>query len=237
MRFTAAVVFVAWCVVIGWVATDSARRGRSGFGWALLVATTNVLGLALWLFLRRRLGVVGGKLSPLKTVLLWFAGVPALIVSALLVLQIGSALVLIQVARIEGAGMAPTLNNQDRLIVDRLAYRLHAPARGDMVMHRYPRDPEKSFVKRVVARGGDTVRSIDGRVYVNDIAVSDDYVPRAYRSHDTWGPHTIQDGEYFVLGDHRNNSSDSRQWGTVPADLIVGRIAVRWWPIPDATIF
>jgi signal peptidase I len=237
VRVAIAVGVVVWCGVIGWVATDSARRRRSWFGWALLLATTNVVGLALWLSVRRRAAVVDAPLAPLKGILLWFAAVPALIAGALLAMQIGSVLLLIQVARVEGNAMAPTLENQDRLIVNRLAYLMHSPVRGDIVMHRYPRDPQKAFVKRVIARGGDTVRSIDGRIYVNDAPISDDYVPRVYRSHDTWGPQTVEDGHYFVMGDHRNNSSDSRQWGTVPAGLIVGRIALRWWPIQDAGTF
>ena len=237
MRIAIAVSVVLWCGVIGWVATDSARRRRSWFGWALLVATTNVLGLALWLSVRRRVAVVDAPLAPLKRILLWFAAVPAVIVGVLLALQIGSVLMLIQVARVEGKAMAPTLENQDRLLVNKFAYLTRAPERGDIVMHRYPRDPEKSFVKRVIALGGDTIRSLDGRVYVNDAPIRDDYVLRAYRSHDTWGPLTVEAGHYFVMGDHRNNSSDSRQWGTVPAALIVGRIALRWWPVQEAGIF
>ena len=234
MRVAVAVGVVVWCAVIGWVATDSARRRRSGFGWALLVAMTNVPGLALWLSVRRRFAVIDAPLTPSKRVVLWFAAAPVLIVGALLVMQVGSALLLLQVARVEGRAMAPTLENQDRLIVNRLAYLMHAPERGDIVMHRYPRDPQKAFVKRVIAEGGDTVRSLDGRVYVNDAPISDAYVSCGYRSHDTWGPLTVEAGHYFVMGDHRNNSSDSRQWGAVPAALIVGRIALRWWPIQDA---
>jgi signal peptidase I len=237
MKVAIAVGLLAWCGVIGWVATDSAHRGRSWFGWALLVATTNVLGLALWLSVRRRVAVVKGPLAPVKRILLWLAALPVLFVGALLAMQVGSVLMLIQVARVDGTAMSPTLENQDRLIVNRLAYLMHAPERGDIVMHRYPGDPRKAFVKRVIARGGDTVRSLDGRVYVNEAPISDGYVLLGYRSHDTWGPHTVEDGHYFVMGDHRNNSSDSRHWGAVPAALIVGRIALRWWPIQAVGLF
>lgn len=82
-----------------------------------------------------------------------------------------------QVARVEGLSMAPTLADQDRLIVNKLEYRLHAPQRGDIVMLYYPVDPNKSFVKRVIAEDGDTVRVVDGRVYVNDVPMRDDFVP------------------------------------------------------------
>lgn len=148
MSTAIAVGIVLWCGVIGWVATDAARRRRSWFGWALLLAMTNVLGLALWLSVRRRVAIIGPPLTPLKRVVLWCAAVPTLFVGVLLVMQVASALLLVQVARVEGQAMAPTLENQDRLIVNRLAYLRHAPERGDIVMHRYPRDPEKSFVKR-----------------------------------------------------------------------------------------
>ena len=96
---------------------------------------------------------------------------------------------------------------------------------------------EKDFVKRVIAREGDTVRIVDGRVYVNDVPLHDDYVPAEFRSHDDWGPQVIQQGYYFVMGDHRNNSSDSRHWGPVPKKYIVGKVKVRWWPLQDARIF
>jgi len=229
--------FVLWCAAIGWVATDAARRHRSWFGWALLVGTTNIFGLALWLIARRRIPVVDVRLTPLKRVLLWLAPVPVLIVSSVLALQVGTLLSLMQVARVEGVAMAPTINNQDRLIVNKLAYLVHPPQRGDIVMHRYPRDPAKTFVKRVIAMGGDTVRSVEGRVFVNDAPLNEGYVASEYRSHDSWGPWTLPEGQYFVMGDHRNNSSDSRTWGLVSADLMLGRIAARWWPIGDVKAF
>jgi signal peptidase I len=142
-----------------------------------------------------------------------------------------------QVARVEGMSMAPTLQDQDRLIVNTLAYRLLDTQVGDIVMLYYPLNPEKMFVKRVIAREGDTVRIVDGRVYVNDVPLHDDYVPAEFRSHDDWGPQVIQQGYYFVMGDHRNNSSDSRHWGPVPKKYIVGKVKVRWWPLQDARIF
>ena len=143
----------------------------------------------------------------------------------------------VQVARVDGLSMAPTLEDHDRLIVNKLVYEIGEPRPGDIVMLYYPLNPEKMFVKRVIAREGDTVRIIDGRVYVNDIPLHDDYVPPEYRSHDDWGPQVIQQGYYFVMGDHRNNSSDSRHWGFVPKKYIVGKVKVRWWPLQDARIF
>ena len=142
-----------------------------------------------------------------------------------------------QVARVDGLSMAPTLEDRDRLIVNKLVYGLGDPRPGDIVMLYYPRDPQKMFVKRVIAKEGDTVRIVDGRVYVNDVALHDDYVPAEFRSHDDWGPTVVDQGYYFVMGDHRNNSSDSRHWGSVPKKYIVGKVKVRWWPIQDVRIF
>jgi signal peptidase I len=143
----------------------------------------------------------------------------------------------VQVARVDGLSMAPTLEDHDRLIVNKLVYELGEPRPGDIVMLYYPINPEKMFVKRVIAKEGDTVRIVDGRVYVNDIPLHDDYVPAEFRSHDDYGPQVVQQGYYFVMGDHRNNSSDSRHWGAVPKKYIVGKVKVRWWPLQDAKIF
>jgi signal peptidase I len=142
-----------------------------------------------------------------------------------------------QVARVEGMSMAPTLQDQDRLIVNKLAYRLGDPKVGDIVMLYYPLKPEKSFVKRIIAEEGDQVRIVDGRVFRNDVPLDDSFVPQEYRSHDDWGPQVIPEGYYFVMGDHRNNSSDSRHWGFVPKKYIIGKVQLRWWPMGHAQVF
>jgi signal peptidase I len=165
-------------------------------------------------------------------VVAWFKTLASAAVYATLIVTFG-----FQVARVEGQSMAPTLEDQDRLIVNKLAYRLGEPRRGDIVMLYYPRNPEKSFVKRVIAEEGDQVRIQEGRVYVNDVPMPDDFVPPEYRSFDDMVPTVVPEGYYFVLGDHRNNSSDSRHWGMVPKKYIIGRVALRWWPIPTARVF
>jgi signal peptidase I len=142
-----------------------------------------------------------------------------------------------QVARVEGMSMAPTLQDQDRLIVNKLAYRIGDPKVGDIVMLYYPLKPEKSFVKRIIAEEGDQVRIVDGRVFRNDVPLDDSFVPQDFRSHDDWGPQVIPEGYYFVMGDHRNNSSDSRHWGFVPKKYIIGKVQLRWWPMGHATVF
>jgi signal peptidase I len=162
----------------------------------------------------------------------WFKTLASAAVYATLIVTFG-----FQVARVEGMSMAPTLQDQDRLIVNKLAYRLGDPHVGDIVMLYYPLKPEKSFVKRVIAEEGDQVRIVDGRVYRNDVPLDDSFVPPEYRSHDDWGPQVIPEGYYFVMGDHRNNSSDSRHWGMVPKKYIIGKVQLRWWPIPQALVF
>jgi signal peptidase I len=167
-----------------------------------------------------------------EEVVAWLKTLASAAVYATLIVTFG-----FQVARVEGQSMAPTLADQDRLIVNKLAYRIGEPQVGDIVMLYYPLRPEKSFVKRVIAAEGDQVRVVDGKVYRNDVLMDDSFVPSDFRSHDDWGPQVIPEGYYFVMGDHRNNSSDSRHWGFVPKKYIIGRVQLRWWPVPHARLF
>ena len=183
------------------------------------------------------LGRVGAE------VIAWVKTLASAAVYATLIVTFG-----VQVARVEGQSMAPTLVDQDRLIVNKFTYRfcisippLHLgcrdPRPSDIVMLYYPVDPDKSFVKRVIAEAGDTVQILDGRVFVNDLPLSDEYVAPDYRSHENHGPEVVPEGYYFVMGDHRNNSSDSRHWGPVPKKYIIGRVQLRWWPVVRARVF
>jgi signal peptidase I len=167
-----------------------------------------------------------------EEVVAWLKTLASAAVYATLIVTFG-----FQVARVEGQSMAPTLADQDRLIVNKLAYRIDEPKVGDIVMLYYPLNPEKSFVKRVVAAENDQVRVVNGRVYRNDVPMDDSFVPTDYRSHDDWGPQVVPEGYYFVMGDHRNNSSDSRHWGFVPKKYIIGRVQLRWWPLAEARLF
>jgi len=142
-----------------------------------------------------------------------------------------------QVARVDGLSMEPTLADHDRLVVNKWIYRVSDPRQGDIVMLYYPVDPEKLFVKRVIAREGDEVRIGSGKVYVNGLALDDEFVPAEYRSFDDFGPQVVPQGYYFVMGDHRNGSSDSRHWGPVPKKYIVGKVQLRWWPPSHARVF
>jgi signal peptidase I len=182
-----------------------------------------------------RLSIEGGSLRMervVEEIIAWLKTLASAAVYATLIVTFG-----FQVARVEGHSMAPTLADQDRLIVNKLAYRIGEPHIGDIVMLYYPLVPEKSFVKRVIASEGDQVRIVGGKVYRNDALMDDSFVPPEYRSHDDWGPQVIPEGYYFVMGDHRNNSSDSRHWGFVPKKYIIGKVQLRWWPLPHARIF
>ena len=168
-----------------------------------------------------------------KELVAWFKTVASAAVYATLLVTFG-----FQVARVDGQSMAPTLADQDRVIVNKMAYQLHDPRIGDIVMLYYPLEPDKSFVKRVVGEPLDTLKSVNGRVYVNDVPLRDDFIEDQYRaSADTWGPITVPQGQYWVMGDHRNNSSDSRTWQGVPEKYIIGKVELRWWPISHARLF
>ena len=143
----------------------------------------------------------------------------------------------VQLARVEGHSMAPTLSNQDRLVVDRLTYRIGNPTPGDIVMFHVPVAPTRLFVKRIIAEAGDVVLIRDGQVSVNGRQLDDRYVPADFRSHENWGPYRVPPEFYVVMGDHRNRSSDSRHWGPVRRDAIVGRVQARWWPLSSLTVF
>jgi signal peptidase I len=142
-----------------------------------------------------------------------------------------------QVARVDGRSMQPTLQDNDRLIVNKLAYQLGDPNIGDVVMLYSPLDPEKALVKRVIGQPGDRIRIVGGRVFRNDVPVDDSFVAQEYRSHEDWGPEMVPEGYYFVMGDHRNNSLDSRHWGFVPKKYIAGKVQVRWWPMSHGHVF
>jgi len=165
-------------------------------------------------------------------VLLWLRTLASAAVYATLIVTFG-----VQVARVEGRSMEPTLHDQDRLVVNKLAYRVHDPHVGDVVMLIRPDDPAQSLVKRIVAGPGDTIALQNGVVVRNGINVDEPFVSADVRSFDDRDPVLVPNAFYFVMGDHRNNSLDSRAFGPVPKKYILGRVQIRWWPIPDVKSF
>ena len=136
-----------------------------------------------------------------------------------------------QAFRVQGTSMLPLLADGERIVVNKFVYRFQAIQRGDVVVFWYPKDPAVSFIKRVVGVPGDVVELRSGNLYVNSVRVEEDYLKPGFRDHDTYAPVTIQKGYYYVLGDHRNSSNDSRSWGEVPEKYIYGRAMFRFWPL------
>jgi signal peptidase I len=145
-------------------------------------------------------------------------------------------LFLYQPVRVEGTSMLPRLVDQDRLVINKFVYHFAAIGRGDVVVFRYPRDPQLSYIKRIIALPGDRIRIDRGQVYVNDQPVSEPYVPEEYRDSKSVDPMVVPAGEYFVLGDHRSIAADSREFGTVKRDLIYGKAEFVYWPTKDVGV-
>jgi signal peptidase I len=131
--------------------------------------------------------------------------------------------------RIESISMQPTLYEGDFVFVNRLAYKLGTPGRGDIIVFHYPPDPQREpYIKRVVGLPGETVRINNGHVFVNDIAIREPYIKASPAYQGSW---LVPEGQIFVLGDNRNNSSDSHSWGMVPIENIIGKAEVIYLPV------
>ena len=132
---------------------------------------------------------------------------------------------------VDGPSMRPTLESEQRLVVNKFIYRFHPPEKGDVLVFQYPRDPSRDFIKRVIAVPGDTIEIREGRVLVNDQLLTEDYILEKTRSE--YPKSTVPEGRIFVMGDNRNNSEDSRfaDVGFVPYDLIKGKAMLVFWPI------
>jgi signal peptidase I len=138
---------------------------------------------------------------------------------------------LYQPVKVEGTSMMPSLDDQERIFVNKFVYRLGPIERGDIVVFRYPRDPSTSFIKRVIGVAGDRVRIEDGQVFLNDRPIEEDYVPQEYADRRSFQEIKVPAGAYFVLGDHRNMSKDSRDFGPVPQVSIYGKAVFGYWPM------
>ncbi len=138
---------------------------------------------------------------------------------------------LYQPVKVEGVSMMPSLEDQERIFVNKFVYRLEPIERGDVVVFRYPRDPSKSYIKRVIAVAGDRVRIDGGQVYVNGEPLDEPYVPPAYTDSRSYPEITIPPDWYFVLGDHRSMSSDSREFGPFDESYIYGKAVFGYWPM------
>jgi signal peptidase I len=137
---------------------------------------------------------------------------------------------LYQPVKVEGTSMMPTLADQERVFINKFVYKLEPIHRGDVVVFRYPRDVSKSYIKRVIAVAGDRIRIDDGVVYVNDVRLPESYVPEDYWDTRSYPETVVPPNAYFVLGDHRNLSNDSRDFGAVNEKYIYGKAVFGYWP-------
>jgi signal peptidase I len=142
-------------------------------------------------------------------------------------------LFLYQPVKVEGTSMMPSLIDQERIFINKFIYRfgLADIGRGDTVVFWFPGDPTKSYIKRVIGVPGDTVEVYDGTVVVNGTALTESYVPADYRDHVSMPRRIVPPDQYFVLGDHRVSSNDSRSWGMVPRRYIYGKAVFVYWPL------
>jgi signal peptidase I len=152
-----------------------------------------------------------------------------------LLIAIGLALVIIvflyQPVKVEGTSMAPLLSDQERIFINKFVYRFESIHRGDVVVFWYPLDRSKSFIKRVIALPGETVTIRQGVVTVDGTVVPEPYVPPQYEDVSDYGPQRVPADSYFVMGDHRISSNDSRVFGPVPSQFIYGRAVFAYWPV------
>jgi signal peptidase I len=152
-----------------------------------------------------------------------------------LLIAIGLALVIIvflyQPVKVEGTSMAPLLSDQERIFINKFVYRFEPIRRGDVVVFWYPVDRTKSFIKRVIGLPGETVEIRRGIVYVNEVPIAEPYVPAQYEDLNDFGPVRVKMDEYFVMGDHRISSNDSRVFGPVASRYIYGRAVFAYWPV------
>ena len=137
---------------------------------------------------------------------------------------------LYQPVKVEGTSMLPGLEDQERIFINKLVYRLEPVRRGDIVVFHYPLDPSKSYIKRVIGVAGDHVRIVSGKVFVNKVHLREDYVPADFADERSYPEMVVPQDSYFVLGDHRSMSNDSREFGVVQQRYIYGKAVFGYWP-------
>jgi signal peptidase I len=152
-----------------------------------------------------------------------------------LAIALGLAMVIIvflyQPVKVEGTSMAPLLSDQERIFINKFVYRFEPIERGDVIVFWYPLDRSKSFIKRVVGLPGETIEIRQGRLYIDAHRVVEPYVPTTFFDGSSYGPVRIAEDQFFVMGDHRDSSNDSRVFGPVPGRFIYGKAVFAYWPV------
>lgn len=164
----------------------------------------------------------------LEEVKSWIVSITSAVLVAVLIRYF-----IVELYVVDGPSMQPTLQDGERLVVNKFIYHWRDPLRGEVVIFRYPRDHSRDFIKRVIAVGGDTIEIKDGHVFVNDALVNEDYIAEKTRTE--YPKQTVPEGTLFVCGDNRRNSLDSRfpDVGFVPLELVKGKAALIFWPVAD----
>lgn len=157
--------------------------------------------------------------------------VQMLIVTLVLYVLIDAVIGRVQV---ESISMLETVKPEELLMVAKLAYRNDNFQRGDIVVFHYPNNPNEDYIKRVIGLPGDTVTVVDEKVYINGYSLNEPYIREAPNYYGEW---VVPEGSLFVLGDNRNQSSDSHDWGFVPFENVFGRALMIYWPLEEFTIF
>jgi signal peptidase I len=168
------------------------------------------------------------KRSVLGAMIYWARDLLLSVVIAIIVI-----LFLYQPVKVEGTSMMPALTDQERIFINKFVYKFHMGdiERGDMVVFWYPNDPTKSYIKRVIGLPGERIEIDHGAVIINGKLLAETYVPEEYRDTVSLLGETVPEGQYFVLGDHRSSSNDSRSWGMVPRHDIYGKAVFVYWPL------
>ena len=158
----------------------------------------------------------------------WVISIVTAVVMALLIRTF-----IVELYIVDGPSMRPTLQHEERLVVNKFIYKVRNPEKGEILIFKYPRDTSRDFIKRVIAVGGDTIEIKEGRVYVNDQMLKEDYILEKTRTE--YPKVTVPEGTLFVMGDNRNNSDDSRfaDVGFVPLDLVKGKAVIVFWPLDN----
>ncbi len=138
---------------------------------------------------------------------------------------------LYQPVRVEGTSMMPWLEDQERIFVNKFVYRFEDIGRGDVIVFRFPLNPSKSYIKRVIGLPGDTIEIVEGDLFVNGAAVAEPHVAEQYRDRGSYPPKKVPENHFYVLGDHRTTSNDSRIWGTVDRGYVIGKAVFAYWPL------
>lgn len=164
----------------------------------------------------------------------WFASFGFLFRDLFLAVILAGVIILFvyRPVKVEGTSMMPTLSDQERIFINQFVYRFTgAVERGDTVVFWYPQDTTKSYVKRVIGLPGDTVRIDEGDVFVNGRKIPESYVPAEFKDMVSYPETRVPEDHYYVMGDHRSSSNDSRAWGTVPRRYIYGKAVFVYWPL------